>query len=370
MKYSGRDDLLFVLLPEGTRVAGLFTHSSLPAAPVVWSRKVVKRGVARCLVVNAGMANAATGPHGPKTVATTVKIAATLAGCSPQEVCVASTGIIGEKLPTQPLKDGLHTAWTHLAKSTSWHQAAQAITTTDAFPKGAVRALPGATLVGICKGAGMIAPQMATTLGFVFTDARLPATTLHRLLTRAAQETFNAISVDGDRSTNDTLLLFATGTRRLSPTALKRFPMALQSLLQDLALQVVRDGEGAEKLIQVTVTTAASHAAARHVAQTIAQSPLVKIALGGGSPNWGRILMAVGKSGQKVNPQKLSIAIGKIVLFRNGTPTTQINHHALATAMTQRDIPLDVSLGVGRGRATVWTCDLNHNYVQLNAEHS
>ena len=366
LKGNGRDDLLLIKFPEGTQVAGVFTRSSLPAAPVAWSRTALKGGRARCLVVNAGIANAATGTRGIRAVNDTVSTLATLAQCPRNEVFVASTGIIGKPLPS--LNSALRKIW-RAQKKASWYQAAQAITTTDAFPKGAIQHCLGTTLLGIAKGAGMIAPNMATTLCFVFTDARVSAPVLQRFLRAAIQKTFNAISVDGDTSTNDTVLLFATGTQKLSPAARKKFPTALTELLQNLALQVVSDGEGAQKLIQITVQKAASHSAAQTVARAIAHSPLIKIALGANSPNWGRVFMAVGKTQQKVNFQKLSIALGGITLFCNGSPVPHA-HKTLARAMAKKHIPIDITLGVGRGRATIWTCDLNHAYITLNAHHN
>ena len=378
LRYSGRRDLFVAKAAPGTTVAGLFTTSKTAAAPVEWSRRAVSRGDSRCLVVNAGNANAFTGRSGSEAVAATARCLAALSGCAPHQVLVASTGVIGEPLAIERILTALPIAYRRLGPS-GWRHAAEAIRTTDTFAKGAVRStrIDGVDvrLVGIAKGSGMIAPDMATMLAFLFTDATLAAPLLRRLLRQANARTFNAITVDGDTSTSDTILLFATARARHDPIVatgdprLAGFRDALSSLMRDLAQQVVRDGEGAGKFIEVRVSGAESEAAARRIAMAIASSPLVKTAIAGEDPNWGRIVMAIGKAGMTVDRDRLAIDFGPIAVARDGARAPDYVEERAARYMKRRKIEVGVDVGVGRGRFTAWTCDLTHGYVAINADY-
>ena len=379
LRYRGRRDLLLAELAPGTTVAGVFTRSKIPSAPVDWSRAALKGGTARALVVNAGNANAFTGRAGAAATAASAAAAARLLGCRPAQVFIASTGVIGEPLSVERILKGLPRLARAL-KPTGWRGAAEAIATTDTFPKGASRTaeIDGTpvSLSGIAKGSGMIAPDMATMLAFVFTDARLPGSVLQRLLVRANDRSFNAITVDGDTSTSDTVLLFATGagprhravTRATDPR-LAAFKAALEDLMVDLAHQVVRDGEGATKFVEITVSGAASAGAARRIAMSIANSPLVKTAIAGGDPNWGRIVMAVGKAGERADRDRLAIRIGDWQVAENGAARPDYVEAPVARYMKGAEVAIAVDVGVGRGRARVWTCDLGHGYVSINADY-
>ncbi len=379
VRYAGRADLVLVELAPGTSVAGVFTRSKTAAAPVLWCRAALTRGRARGLVVNAGNANAFTGKAGEATVRRTAEAAAGLLGAATSEVFVAATGVIGERVADAKILaalPGLHGA----LDGSAWRAAAQAITTTDTYPKGATRqaTIDGATVTvnGFAKGSGMIAPDMATMLAFVFTDARVPSPVLQRMLVRANGRSFNAITVDGDTSTSDTLLLFATGrgprhgpVGRANDRRLRGFRKALDEVLVDLAQQVVRDGEGAQKFVTITVTGAASARAARRVGLAIANSPLVKTAIAGSDANWGRIVMAVGKAGERAMRDKLAIRIGGVVVAENGDVHPDYREEQVAGHMKGREIDIEVDVGVGRGRAVVWTCDLTHGYIDINADY-
>ena len=379
LKPSGAYDLFLATLAPGTKVAGVFTRSQCPGAPVDWCRRALSGGRARAVVVNSGNANTFTGRTGIETVAHTVRAAAALAGCRETEVFVASTGVIGVPMAADDVSARLAGLARRLSPG-AWHDAACAIMTTDTFPKAAGRTteiggVPVA-VVGIAKGSGMIAPDMATMLGFVFTDARIPAAVLQRLVARAADRSFNAISVDGDTSTSDTVLMFATGQaprhKRVSAPAdrhLAAFRSALEEVMADLATQIVRDGEGAQKFVTIRVTGAASARAARRIGLTIANSPLVKTAIAGADPNWGRIVMAVGRAGEKADRDRLAIAIGGYPITEGGRLRPGYDEAPVAAHMKGRDIDLDVDIGIGRGRATVWTCDLTHGYISINADY-
>jgi glutamate N-acetyltransferase/amino-acid N-acetyltransferase len=378
MRYRNRDDLLLVELASGTTAAGVFTRSLTASAPVEWCRTVAKRGRGRAIVVNAGNANTFTGRDGVRAVRTTATAAAKLLGCSAAEIFVASTGVIGARLPVDMIVATLPGLKAGLS-APAWEKAARAIMTTDTFPKGAsARATIGGVpvmIAGFAKGSGMIAPDMATMLAFVFTDAKLPAKVLDTLLRDGAARSFNAITVDGDTSTSDTLLLAATGRAdhknisRAADPALADFRRKLDAVLLDLALQVVRDGEGAQKLVRIDVGGAASVDAARRIGLAIGNSPLVKTAIAAGDANWGRIVMAVGKSGQKASRDKLRIGIGGVLIARNGGPVPGYDEAPVAQHMQGRDIRIEVDVGVGKGRATVWTCDLTHGYVDINGSY-
>jgi glutamate N-acetyltransferase/amino-acid N-acetyltransferase len=379
VRYAGRTDVLLAAFDPGTTVAGVLTRSKTRSAPVDWCRAGLESGTgARGLLVNSGNANAFTGRAGADAAAATAKAAAKLLGVRPKTVYLASTGVIGEVLPAERVVAALPGLAKALAPD-AWEAAARAIMTTDTFPKGATATaeIDGktVTITGIAKGSGMIAPDMATMLSFVATDARLPADVLQALLRPAADRSFNAITVDGDTSTSDTLLLFATGAARNKPVAkandprLKGFAKALEAVLADLAQQVVRDGEGARKLITIDVGGAASAAAARRIALAIANSPLVKTAIAGGDANWGRIVMAVGKSGEKADRDRLAIWMdGKPVAVQGGAHP-DYDEAAASAHVRGDDVRIAVDVGVGRGKARVWTCDLTHGYIDINADY-
>lgn len=374
-RYRGRPDLMLALFDEGTAVAGVLTRSTMASAPVDWCRARLPGGRARALLVNAGNANAFTGRAGAAAAATCAREVARRAGCGDDEVFLASTGVIGVELDPAPLVgqlDGLVAA----AAADGWAGAARAIMTTDTFPKLATAEarLDGATVTvnGIAKGSGMIAPDMATMLAFIVTDAAVAPGLLQEMLSASVDRSFNAITVDGDTSTSDTVLAFATGrgaqvtagSNRLQPLA-----DALDRVCLDLAHQIVRDGEGAQKFIAVTVTGAADDRAARRIAMAIANSPLVKTAIAGGDANWGRIVMAVGKSGEAAERDRLRIWIGGIGVARHGAVDPDYREADLVPHMAGRDIDIRVDVGVGAGEATVWTCDLTHGYIDINADY-
>jgi glutamate N-acetyltransferase/amino-acid N-acetyltransferase len=380
IRYKNRPDVLLALVAPGTTVAGVLTSSKSRSAPVDWCAEKLKGGAARALIVNSGNANAFTGSAGVKTVTTVAKAVAAKAKCKPHEIFQASTGVIGEPLDPAPIVKALPQLFGALRKD-AWADAARAIMTTDTFPKAASRQarLGGVTVTlnGIAKGSGMIAPDMATMLSFIFTDAAMPARLLQKLLARSSARTFNCITVDGDTSTSDTLLMFATGTagpalKGLKSDAdprLKDFARALDELCKDLALQVVRDGEGAEKLIEIAITGAEDDKAARKIGLAIANSPLVKTAIAGEDANWGRIVMAIGKSGEKAIRDKLKIWIGGVQLARNGMRASDYREEDIMPHMKSRSIAIKADVGVGRGRATVWTCDLTHRYIDINGSY-
>ncbi len=378
MKYRHRSDACLIALAPKTAMAGVLTRSKTASAPVEWCRKGLAGGRARAIVINAGNANAFTGAAGRASVERVGKATAQLFGCPKAQVFLASTGVIGEVLPDERLTAALGDLKAALSP-TAWNAAAKAIMTTDTYPKGATRKAEIAgvpvTLNGIAKGSGMIAPDMATMLAFVFTDAKIPAAVLQRLLVSANDRSFNSITVDGDTSTSDTLLLAATG-RAGNPVfddpkarELRGFRTALEALLVDLAQQVVRDGEGAQKLVAITVGGAASARAARRIGLCIGNSPLVKTAIAGEDANWGRIVMAVGKAGEKADRDRLSIAIGGIEVARHGQVVPGYDEAPVAAHMKGQEIEIAVDVGVGRGKATVWTCDLTHGYIEINADY-
>ncbi|MGH7121025.1 MAG: bifunctional glutamate N-acetyltransferase/amino-acid acetyltransferase ArgJ [Acetobacteraceae bacterium] len=378
IRHQNRPDLMLAELSPATTVAGVFTRNRCPGAPVDWCRSAVRSGHARALVVNSGNANVFTGRAGRDAVKATAAAAAGLIGCPARQVFLASTGVIGEALPHERLTEALPTLHANLSES-AWEAAARAIMTTDTFPKAATRtATIGQTEVrisGIAKGSGMIAPDMGTMLAFVFTDAKLPAPLLQRFLTAGTAQSFNTITVDSDTSTSDTLLLFATGQARharVSPSGgrlLADFRRALFAVLSDLALSVVRDGEGAEKLITIDVSGAVSARSARRIASAIANSPLVKTAIAGGDANWGRVVMAVGKAGEPADRDRLSIAIGGVWMARAGSVVAGYDEAPVVRHMQGREISIAVDLGLGQGSARVFTCDLTHAYIDINGSY-
>ncbi|MDE3016985.1 MAG: bifunctional glutamate N-acetyltransferase/amino-acid acetyltransferase ArgJ [Pseudomonadota bacterium] len=372
IRYKNRPDVLLTELAEDTVVAGVFTRSLTASAPVIACRKALKNRRARALIVNSGNANAFTGSVGEASVKRIAGTCAKALGCPVSAVFTASTGIIGERLPDEKITSILRQAAGALS-DTAWHDAARAIMTTDTYPKMATRKVKiGKTVViinGIAKGSGMIAPDMATMLAFVFTDAKIPARFLQKMLTEANETTFNCITVDGDTSTSDTLLLFATGKAKNPAGNYAGFKCALREVLHELALHVVRDGEGAEKLITISVTGAASDKAAKKIGMSIGNSPLVKTALAAGDANWGRIVMAVGKAGEKANRDKLVIKIGGVTVAQRGAAHPTYRESQIEAHMKGRDIRISVDVGIGKGKATVYTCDLTHRYIDINGSY-
>ncbi len=381
IKYKDRNDLLLVKLSDTTRAAGVYTKSKTPAACVDWCQHALAAsfGKVSALVVNSGNANAFTGGKGIRACETIAKITANAIGCDMGQVLLASTGVIGEPLPTLPFKRGIPRLAAGLSTAL-WKDAAKAIMTTDTFPKAAtaVAYIDGHSVVinGIAKGSGMVAPDMATMLGFIFTNASITADCLQAILHATNENSFNAITVDGDTSTNDTVLAFATGENagmgmigNPSDPRLKDFIEKFQSVMTNMAHQLVRDGEGATKFISITVDGAESNSSARKIGFAIANSPLVKTAIAGEDPNWGRIIMAVGKVGEAANRDAISIQIGEQLVARNGAVHKGYDEAAAIEHMRGQEIDFHVDVGVGNGTATVWTCDLTHGYIDINADY-
>jgi glutamate N-acetyltransferase/amino-acid N-acetyltransferase len=381
IRYPGRTDLLLALFDPGTTVAGLLTQSKTASAPVEWCRAHLAHGMARALVVNSGNSNAFTGRRGEEAVRITAEAAARAAGSLAADVYIASTGVIGEPIDAQKIASRLGEL-AECAKSDGFEAAVRAIMTTDTYPKLATRSAEiggvPVTINGIAKGAGMIAPDMATMLAFLFTDAAIEPSVLQALLPEAAEDSFNAVTIDGDTSTSDTLLLFATGAaasrgapRIGSPddSRLASFKRALFEVMQDLAKQIAKDGEGLTKFVTVRVTGAESKQAARRIAFSIANSPLVKTAIAGEDPNWGRIVMAVGKSGEAADRDRLAIWLGDIEIAKEGAVAPDYREGLGAAYMKNSEIAVTVDVGVGSASATVWTCDLTAGYVAINADY-
>lgn len=374
IRYANRTDLLLVEMVQGTVVAGVFTRSLAPSAPVDWCRSILPNGTARALVVNSGNANAFTGRRGVAAVKGSVEAVEQVVGCAAESVFLASTGVIGEPLDYTKIALALP-ALRQAQRADGWADAAAAIMTTDTFPKAATRQLvvggKTVTINGIAKGSGMIAPDMATMLAFIFTDAVIAAPLLQQMLQQSNAKSFNAITVDGDTSTSDTALVFATGQSAKVATAedVAAFQAALDSLMIELAKLIVMDGEGAQKLITIKVKSALSNAAAHRIGLSIGNSPLVKTAIAGEDANWGRIVMAVGKSGEKVERDVLSVAIGGVVIARDGERVADYDEAPVNAHMKTRDIHIEVDIGLGAGEATIWTCDLTHGYIDINADY-
>ena len=378
IRYTGRNDMMLAELMPGSTIAGVFTRSLTAGPPVLWCQACLPGGRVRAIVVNSGNANVFTGRAGKAAVEMTAAAAATLFRCDPTEVFISSTGVIGEPPPVQKIVEALPKIAPSLAPE-AWEPAARAIMTTDTFPKGATATatIDGTSvrLNGFAKGSGMIGPDMATMLAYVFTDAALPASVLQPLLASATVRSFNSITVDGDTSTSDTVLFCATQQARHAPVSspadrrLGPFRRALDRVMIDLAQQIARDGEGAEKFVTIEVTGAASARAARRIGLTIGNSPLVKTAISAGDANWGRIVMAVGKAGEKADRDRLSISIGGVQIAAQGGPVPGYDEGPVTEHMKGRDIHIGVDIGIGRGRATVWTCDLTHGYVDINGSY-
>ncbi|WP_340150993.1 bifunctional glutamate N-acetyltransferase/amino-acid acetyltransferase ArgJ [uncultured Sneathiella sp.] len=378
MRYKGRDDVMLAEFSDKTTVAGVFTKNAMPGAPVDWDRDILPSGTARGLVVNAGIANVFTGSAGRKAVEDTAAAAADLLSTAPEQIYIASTGVIGEPLPTEKITNILPRLAGDLSP-TAGEAAAKTIMTTDTFAKGAVaKATIGGkevSLAGFAKGSGMIAPDMATMLAFLFTDAAIPADILQALLQEANEKSFNCVTVDSDTSTSDTVLLFATGaagneapTQSTDPT-LDDFKRALLEIMKDLAQQVARDGEGASKFITVKVSGATSDASAKVIALAIANSPLVKTAIAGEDANWGRVVMAVGKSGEKADRDKMSLRMGGILIAESGARSPSYREADIIPHMQGKEILIEVDVAIGSGSAFAWTCDLTHGYIEINADY-
>jgi glutamate N-acetyltransferase / amino-acid N-acetyltransferase len=378
VRYKNRTDVMLAIFDPGTKVAGVFTKSKAASAPVDWCKAALSRGSARALVVNSGNANAFTGKVGLKGAGEVAIAAASAVGCDADEVYMASTGVIGEPLPAAKITATLKDLTAKCAPN-RWREAAEAIMTTDTYPKmaKATARLGGKTVAinGFCKGSGMIMPDMGTMLAFVMTDAKLPQKVLQDLLADGVKPSFNSITVDSDTSTSDTLLLFATGkvgnkpVRSASDPKLRDFKKKLNEVLLSLALQVVRDGEGATKCFKVSVQGAEDDAAAKRVALSIANSPLVKTAMAGNDANWGRVVMAVGKSGEKADRDRLRIWFGKQLVAEKGERASKYDEEKATKEVSKLETEITVDLRLGKGRARVWTCDLTHGYIDINGSY-
>ncbi len=376
IRYKGRTDVLLAEFAEGTSVAGVFTRNQCPGAPVTWCREALPGGIARALVVNAGNANVFNGVAGVRAVDATAAAAAEALGIEAGEVFLASTGVIGEKLPAEKIVAVMGALKADLTVG-RFAEAANAIMTTDTFPKGASRTARlggvGVRINGIAKGSGMIAPDMATMLSFIFTDAAIPASALQAMLAKGVDNTFNCVTIDSDTSTSDTVLLFATAQAGNIPTEdpgqLADFRRALHEVLHELAMMVVRDGEGAQKLVTINVEGAVSHASAKRIGMAIANSPLVKTAIAGEDANWGRIVMAVGKAGEPADRDRLGVAVGGVWMAQAGGVVPGYDETPVVQHMKGREIEITVDIGLGDGHATVWTCDLTHGYIDINGSY-
>lgn len=383
LRYKNRADLFLALVDEGSTVAGVFTKSRCPSAAVDWSRSIIGRGSARAVVCNSGNANAFTGIAGQTSARLTAETVSAAFGIEPEDVHLASTGVIGETLPDDRLVEGLNALAGELTSSTagSWEAAANAIRTTDTFAKGASAEVRFAhddgeerfTVVGIAKGSGMIAPEMATMLGFVFTDAAVAPDVLQQMLANVATATYNRITVDSDTSTSDSVWLFATGAAGGTPInsvddpRFEALATAVETVNLDLAHQIVRDGEGATKFVEVVVTGAENDAAAATIAHSIANSPLVKTALAAEDANWGRIVMGVGKAGEKADRDALKIWIGDELVAEHGWQAPTYSEDRATEHLQNDEVVIRVDVGIAEGQASVWTCDLTHGYIDINA---
>ncbi len=372
IRYKTRKDLFLMELAEGTTVAGVFTTSKTASAPVERCKRHLKGGTARGLLVNSGNSNAFTGAIGEQAVTQTLAAAARHLGCEPEELFVASTGVIGEPLPYERILEALPEIHGQLTED-DWEGAALAIMTTDTFPKAATRKarIGGVevTINGIAKGSGMIAPDMATMLGFIATDAAIPAPLLQDMLSFCNTRTFNAITVDSDTSTSDTALLFATGKAGNPAGDYTEFQNALYSLMLDLAQQIVRDGEGASKFVTIKIEGAESEIAAKRIGLAIANSPLVKTAIAGEDPNWGRVVMAVGKSGERADRDTLRIWFGPTLVAEKGMVHPAYEEKTVAAYMKGKELEIRVDLGISKGHFTVYTCDFTEGYIKINGDY-
>jgi glutamate N-acetyltransferase/amino-acid N-acetyltransferase len=381
IRYANRKDLMIAVMDEGTAAAGVLTQSKTCSAPVLWCRDSLKSGRARALVVNSGNANAFTGKKGREAVDLTAEFTAKAVGCAKNEIYLASTGVIGEPLEASKFAHRLD----ELAKAATadaWADTARAIMTTDTFPKLATRTATiggvQVTINGFCKGAGMIAPDMATMLCFIFTDAAISAPALQSLLASGANGSFNCMTVDGDTSTSDTMLMFATckaAKRGQKPVteagdpALADFTVKAHDMMRELAQMVAKDGEGVSKFVTLEITGAESDRAARTIGLSIANSPLVKTAIAGEDPNWGRVVMAVGKAGEAADRDRLAISFGPHLVAKDGERSPDYSEKTVAAYMKNAELTIKVDLGLGSGKCTIWTCDLTHDYISINADY-
>ena len=376
IKYQGRKDLCLIVFDKPAEIAGVFTKSKCPSAPVDWCRKHLSQGKAKAIVINSGNANAFTGQKGVESTLQTAKSAAEVLDCSEKTIYLASTGVIGEPLDTSGFGEKLRMA-NAVLKMDGWHEAAQAIMTTDTYPKLATRKfeVDGSTyhINGITKGSGMIAPDMATMLSFIVTDLAVDHKVLQALLSRYTKTTFNAITIDSDTSTSDTVLLMSSGEEEkisdVKDNRLKPFKKALQDLMHELSMLLVRDGEGATKQVCIEITGAKSKSSARKIAKAIANSPLVKTAIAGEDANWGRIVMAVGKAGEPAERDLLKISFGDVTVAQNGERVPDYSEEAASKVMQADEIEITVDIGLGKGQAKVWTCDLTKEYVAINGDY-
>ena len=378
MKYKNRDDLTLVELAEGTTVGGVFTKNTMCGAPINWGREILGGGKARALVVNAGIANVFTGKEGQAAVRKTAEEVAKALSCDANEVFVASTGVIGEQVDNDKIINKLPELKENL-KADSWGHAARAIMTTDTFAKGLTKkAFIGGTEVtinGIIKGSGMINPDMATMLGYIFTDAKIPAKILQEMMNEDTIISYNCMTVDSDTSTSDMVLAFATGKKEHWEVTSKDAPEFVdfrekfREMNIELAKLVAKDGEGITKFITVNVKGAESDEAARKIGLSIGNSPLVKCAVAGEDPNWGRIIMAIGKSGEKANRDKTSVFVGEHKIAENGTIFPEYKEEVAAKYMKNKEIDINVDVGVGTGEGTIWTMDLTYDYIRINVDY-
>ncbi len=378
-RYQDRLDLVVAVIDQAGSSAGVFTQSTTPGAPVTWSREVLKQGKGRAVIINSGRANVCTGHQGRQITEIMAAAAAKQTGLSTEAVYVCSTGVIGQQPEVDKILAAIPSA-SALSEEGNWQSMAEAILTTDTFAKGAVAhcEIDGkpVTIAGIAKGSGMIQPNMATMLAYVFTDAAIPADVLQELLMQATEQSFNCVTVDSDTSTSDTCLLFATAQagnstpQSASDTTLAGFTQALDTVMQDLAQQVARDGEGASKFITVNVTGAESNQSAHTIAMSIANSPLLKTAIAGEDANWGRVIMAVGKAYEPIDFSRLSIAMGGILIAEGNGPVEGYDESLVTAHLQGKDIQIDVDVGLDNaGQARVWTCDLTHGYIDINADY-
>lgn len=381
VKYKGRNDIFTAIFDKGTSVAGVFTQSKIPAEPVNFCKKNIVDGKAKALVVNAGFANAFTGVKGKKinkSISSNVK---KILKCNEKDIFICSTGVIGEQIPLRPTNKSITQSLRN--SSSNWKDCSKAITTTDTFPKATGRKImiddQEVSLAGIAKGSGMISPNMATMLAFIFTDAAIDNRVLQTLLNLELRNSFNAITVDGDTSTNDTVLVFATGQAmkenagkvisRTGDPRLIQFREAFSEIMHDLAIQIVRDGEGATKLIHIKVSGAENSSSAKKIARSVADSPLVKTAVGASDPNWGRIIMAIGKTKEIIQPKKINLKIGKNLILKNGEVSRSYSETRTKKYMNGDEILIDINLGLGKGESDIWTCDLTEGYIRINADY-
>ena len=380
-KYKGRKDIFTAIFEKGTTVAGAFTQSNIRAEPVEFCKKNIVDGSARVLAVNAGFANAFTGKKGKKINKSISKNIKKIVKCREKDIFICSTGVIGENIPLRPTNKAISQSLK--ISENKWESAAKSIMTTDTFPKAIGKKINignrEISIVGIAKGSGMISPNMATMLAFIFTDALIDKTVLQTLLNIELRNSFNAITVDSDTSTNDTVLAFATGKAmtgkneriisRTSDSRLIKFREAFSEIMQDLAIQIVKDGEGAKKLIQIRVSGAENTSSAKKIARSVANSPLVKTAVGASDPNWGRIIMAIGKTKEKINPKKINLKIGSNIIIKDGEVSRSYSETRTKKYMRGKDILLDINLGIGNGFSQIWTCDLTEGYIKINADY-